>query len=159
MRLARLLTMMGVSAAYLNSTNNTASARAKLVAQFQRREVGVLVATDLMARGIDVLLIKTVVNYDLPNSAREYVHRVGRTARAQQAGAAYLLMFGKGEAKWFRGLMKEVGRGKEIAAVEVDTKALVGQEDEALYEKCLAELQREALGASERSEREHGPTG
>ncbi|MER3424001.1 MAG: ATP-dependent helicase, partial [Nitrospiraceae bacterium] len=55
---------------------------------FKRGRYRVLVATDIMARGIHVNGIAHVINYDLPNSPEDYIHRVGRTARAQAKGRA-----------------------------------------------------------------------
>ena len=81
--------------AFINSTNNRTSIRSKILKQFSNQEVNILITTDLIARGIDVASIIDVINYDLPNSSREYVHRVGRTARANQVGYAYSFCFGK----------------------------------------------------------------
>ena len=153
LRLARILGLLmhkfGLKSqvAYLNSTNNTTGIRTKLLNQFQKGEIQFIVATDLLARGIDLTSIKTVINYDLPNSSREYVHRVGRTARAGLAGDAYTLSFGKGEGKWFKKLMEEVGRGegKLIQDVELDVKVLVSKVDESVYEECLKELQKQVF--------------
>jgi superfamily II DNA/RNA helicase len=53
---------------------------------FKQKRINVLVATDLAARGIDIEKLALVVNYDLPRSAGDYIHRIGRTARAQETG-------------------------------------------------------------------------
>jgi ATP-dependent RNA helicase RhlE len=55
---------------------------------FKARKVQVLVATDIVSRGIDVKELKLVINYDVPDEAEDYVHRVGRTARADSTGMA-----------------------------------------------------------------------
>ena len=62
--------------------------RKETLSKFKNRTLNILVATDILARGIDVEDIDLVINYDVPNSAEDYVHRVGRTARAQSKGVA-----------------------------------------------------------------------
>lgn len=63
--------------------------RLQVLNQFKEGKVSILVATDVAARGIDVDSLSMVVNYDLPNEAENYVHRIGRTARAGKTGKAY----------------------------------------------------------------------
>ena len=62
--------------------------RSQVLADFKASRVQVVVATDLAARGIDVVQLPVVVNYDLPRSSVDYVHRIGRTGRAGQSGVA-----------------------------------------------------------------------
>ncbi|MGI8892534.1 MAG: DEAD/DEAH box helicase [Bacteroidia bacterium] len=64
------------------------SEREQVLQQFRNKRVRILVATDVMSRGIDIEAIDLVVNYDVPNDAEDYVHRVGRTARAAATGMA-----------------------------------------------------------------------
>ncbi|EEQ39981.1 hypothetical protein CLUG_04109 [Clavispora lusitaniae ATCC 42720] len=70
----KLVPNKNITVAYMNSTNNVASVRGRLLKDFAEKRVHVLVATDLIARGLDILSITDVINYDLPNSSREYVH-------------------------------------------------------------------------------------
>jgi len=63
-------------------------ARSQALADFKAGKVRVLIATDLAARGIDIVGLPVVVNYDLPRSAVDYTHRIGRTGRAGEAGMA-----------------------------------------------------------------------
>ena len=63
--------------------------REKVLLSFRNRQTRVLVATDIVARGIDIEDIELVVNYDVPRDAEDYVHRVGRTARAESTGIAF----------------------------------------------------------------------
>lgn len=65
------------------------SKRLKVLEDFKAGKVSVLVATDVAARGIDVSDLAMVINYDLPNESENYVHRIGRTARAGKSGKAY----------------------------------------------------------------------
>ena len=63
-------------------------ARTQILSDFKTASVQVLVATDLAARGLDILHLSAVVNYELPRSATDYTHRIGRTGRAGEAGVA-----------------------------------------------------------------------
>lgn len=62
--------------------------REEVMRKFKAKKVQVMVATDIVARGIDVKELKLVINYDVPDEAEDYVHRVGRTARADKTGMA-----------------------------------------------------------------------
>ena len=66
--------------------------REEALSKFRSKRVRVLVATDIMSRGIDIKGIEMVINYDAPRDAEDYVHRIGRTARASSTGDAYTLI-------------------------------------------------------------------
>ena len=68
------------------------SDREEVLGKFRARQIRVLVATDVMSRGIDIKDINLVINYDAPQDAEDYVHRVGRTARAETTGIALTLV-------------------------------------------------------------------
>lgn len=85
--LSQQLSKHGISADSIHS-NKSQNARQRALANFDRGRVKVLVATDIVARGIDVDGITHVINYELPNEAESYVHRIGRTARAGADGIA-----------------------------------------------------------------------
>jgi ATP-dependent RNA helicase RhlE len=72
--------------------NKSQSQRTKALAEFKAGEVHVLVATDIAARGIDIDALPVVVNFDLPQVPEDYVHRIGRTARAGASGLAVSLV-------------------------------------------------------------------
>jgi ATP-dependent RNA helicase RhlE len=72
--------------------NKSQNQRTKALAQFKKGEVRVLVATDIAARGIDIPLLPHVINYEIPNIAEDYVHRIGRTGRAGANGVAISLV-------------------------------------------------------------------
>lgn len=84
-------------------------ARTNVLADFKTGRLRVLVATDLGARGIDIAQLPVVVNYDLPRSAVDYVHRIGRTGRAGAAGLAVSFVSAGTEAH-FRLIEKRQGR-------------------------------------------------
>jgi ATP-dependent RNA helicase RhlE len=90
-RLAKQLEQDGLSAAAIHG-NKSQSARTKALASFKSGGVRVLVATDIAARGLDIEQLPHVVNYELPNVAEDYVHRIGRTARAGLTGEAVSLV-------------------------------------------------------------------
>jgi len=69
--------------------NKTQSAREKALSNFKRGRTRVLVATDIAARGIDIVELSHVINFDLPNEPESYVHRIGRTGRAGASGIAW----------------------------------------------------------------------
>jgi len=87
---ATILERKGISAEAIHS-NKTQSQRQKALDAFSQGKVRVLVATDIVARGIDVEGISHVINYELPEDAENYVHRIGRTARAGRTGVAVSL--------------------------------------------------------------------
>jgi ATP-dependent RNA helicase RhlE len=89
-QVARHLERSGISSEAIHS-NKTQSQRMKALESFTKGKVRVLVATDIVARGIDVDGISHVFNFELPDDAENYVHRIGRTARAGKAGVAVSL--------------------------------------------------------------------
>lgn len=90
-RLAGQLVVDGISALAIHG-NKSQAARTRALSEFKSRKVRVLVATDIAARGIDIDRLPTVVNFELPFVAEDYVHRIGRTARAGQEGSAISLV-------------------------------------------------------------------
>ncbi|WP_370089663.1 DEAD/DEAH box helicase [Ekhidna sp.] len=66
--------------------------RERILLKFRAKKLRILVATDVLSRGIDIKDINLVVNYDVPNDAADYVHRIGRTARAKTSGVAITLV-------------------------------------------------------------------
>jgi len=90
-RLAEQLSQDGLRAAAIHG-NKSQGARTKALADFKAGKVRILVATDIAARGLDIDRLPYVVNYELPHVAGDYVHRIGRTARAGQEGHAVSLV-------------------------------------------------------------------
>jgi superfamily II DNA/RNA helicase len=68
--------------------NKTQSQRQRAIERFKRNEVSILLATDIASRGIDIKDISHVINYDLPATYEDYIHRIGRTGRANSQGIA-----------------------------------------------------------------------
>ena len=90
-RLAEYLEKNGLPAAAIHG-NKSQSARTKALADFKANKIRVLVATDIAARGLDIDQLPHVVNFELPNVAEDYVHRIGRTGRAGRSGEAVSLV-------------------------------------------------------------------
>jgi ATP-dependent RNA helicase RhlE len=76
--------------------------REKIMAAFKNRAVKILVGTDIISRGIDVVGIELIINYDTPSDPEDYVHRVGRTARADKEGEAITFVNPKDQHKFVR---------------------------------------------------------
>lgn len=107
-RLARQLETDGLSATAIHG-NKSQAARTKALAKFKNGDIRVLVATDIAARGLDIEQLPHVVNYDLPNVAEDYVHRIGRTGRAGKEGTAISLV-SPDEAKLLKDIERLIGR-------------------------------------------------
>lgn len=90
--------------------------REHVIADFRQQKCRILVATDIAARGLDIPHIQSVVNYDLPQCPEDYIHRIGRTARAGAAGTAVNLLTPKDTAKWkaIHKLMNPSSRDKKM---------------------------------------------
>jgi ATP-dependent RNA helicase RhlE len=100
-RLCKLLNRNGVTAERIHG-NRSQPQRTKALAGFKAGEFQVLVATDIAARGIDVESLGHVVNFDIPPVPEDYIHRVGRTARAEATGEAITLVAPEDEADLLR---------------------------------------------------------
>ena len=90
-RIVKNLQREKVPAAVIHS-NRSQSQRIAALEAFRSGQVRVLVATDIAARGIDVEGVSHVINFDMPSQAEDYIHRIGRTGRAQATGTAYTLV-------------------------------------------------------------------
>ncbi|MGB5623829.1 MAG: DEAD/DEAH box helicase, partial [Gammaproteobacteria bacterium] len=90
-RLSQQLIQDGLSASAIHG-NKSQAARTKALAEFKNGDVRVLVATDIAARGLDIDRLPHVVNFEMPNVPEDYVHRIGRTARAGLDGHAVSLV-------------------------------------------------------------------
>ena len=90
-RLSDKLSKRGIESAAIHG-NKSQNARTKALDAFKKGKVRVLVATDIAARGLDIPLLPHVINFELPNIAEDYVHRIGRTGRAGASGQAISLV-------------------------------------------------------------------
>ena len=115
-RLAEKLERDGIRTAAIHG-NKSQAARTRALAEFKDGRVPVLVATDIAARGLDIVELPHVVNFELPNVAEDYVHRIGRTGRAGVTGSAISLVDSE-EMGYLRDIEKLLKRPIERVAVE-----------------------------------------
>lgn len=98
-RLARLLSHRGYKADRLHG-DLTQGQRQRVMEAFRREKIRILVATDIASRGLDIPHIAHVINYDLPQVPEDYIHRIGRTARAGASGASLCLVTPEDIDEW-----------------------------------------------------------
>jgi ATP-dependent RNA helicase RhlE len=121
-RLTRQLEEDGLKAVAIHG-NKSQGARTKALRQFKQGGVRVLVATDIAARGLDIDHLPHVVNFEMPNVAEDYVHRIGRTGRAGREGVAVSLVC-VDEVKLLGGIEKLLGKripSEVVPGFEPDT--------------------------------------
>ena len=90
--------------------------RGKVLNLFKAKKITILVATDILSRGIDIEDIELVINYDVPNDVEDYIHRIGRTARAAAKGVAFTLINEK-EQRRFADIEKFIGKTVDKAEI------------------------------------------
>ncbi|KAF8301044.1 DEAD-domain-containing protein [Clavulina sp. PMI_390] len=118
------------------SSDLSASQRKSILERFKNAEIGILVCSDLISRGIDISHVSHVVSYDAPIDMRKYVHRVGRTARAGREGDAWSLVEEQ-EARHFKKMMSDAAhldRLRKVKASEKMVKPLIPHYEHALKE-------------------------
>ncbi|KAI1454131.1 P-loop containing nucleoside triphosphate hydrolase protein [Annulohypoxylon moriforme] len=150
LRLSRLLSLLsptlGALTGTLTSTTQYATRR-RTIQSFLAKKLRILVASDLVARGIDLPSLDHVINYDIPSSVASYVHRVGRTARAGKTGKAWTL-FTNREARWFWNEVASeaaIQRNRQVERIRVtEEKEDAFEKKVAAYESALAKLGEEA---------------
>jgi ATP-dependent RNA helicase RhlE len=120
-RLARQLEKDGLNASAIHGDKSQQERLATLEA-FKKGEIAVLVATDVAARGLDIVELPGVINYDLPYAAEDYIHRIGRTGRAGASGVALSLMTGDDD-RLLAEIEKLLKRKLPVERLEVDTGA------------------------------------
>ena len=113
----------GVDAMAMHSKKSQ-EARVKALNNFKNGNVRVLVATDIIARGIDIQFLPFVINYELPRSPKDYIHRIGRTGRAESPGEAITLVTAE-EEHHFKIIQKKIG--KWVTMVQGESLDLLGE--------------------------------
>lgn len=109
----------GIQAAAIHGQKGQ-NIRTDVLHQFKAGKLTVLVATDLLARGIDIQLLPYVINFELPRSPKDYVHRIGRTGRAEATGKAISLIT-PDDQHHFKIIQKKMGkRVEQIDTAELD---------------------------------------
>ncbi len=160
-RLADGLARRGVTAERIHG-NRTQAQRTRALHAFKSGAARILVATDVAARGIDVTGLSHVVNFDVPSVPEDYIHRAGRTARAEAVGDAVTFVSPQEEGD-FRAIERAVGRRIErVTLPEFDYGARATERLEIPLAQRLADIRaHNAVGrarASQRTARHHEST-
>jgi ATP-dependent RNA helicase RhlE len=139
-RLVRQLQRAQIRATVIHGNRSQGQRLAALDA-FRRGDSRVLVATDIAARGIDVEGISHVVNYDVPMQAEAYVHRIGRTGRAQAAGKAYTLVApgDEGMVRKIEAVLKQKIQRRRLDGIDYGATAFVQPDAEAIRRYVAAQ--------------------
>ncbi|WP_290797292.1 DEAD/DEAH box helicase [Halomonas sp.] len=135
--LTEQLSARGLSVASLSGDLDQ-SLRERTVTRLKRGKVDILIATDVAARGLDVSRLTHIINYDLPQDAEAYTHRIGRTGRAGRTGVAITFVgFREGrKVGWI-----EQATGQKLGEMEVpDESAIRAHRDEVFHQKVIAAL-------------------
>ena len=118
----------GFSAVALHG-DMTQSARLDALQKFKDGDVPLLIASDVAARGLDIAGLSHVFNFDVPMSAEDYVHRIGRTGRAGKSGRSFTIAAGKDDIKYIGAIEKLIG--KPIPPIELDQTSVVNAASDA----------------------------
>ncbi|HEY4722150.1 MAG TPA: DEAD/DEAH box helicase, partial [Anaerolineae bacterium] len=147
-RIVRDLQRAKISAAVIHG-NRTQSQRIAALEAFRRGHTRVLVATDIAARGIDVEGISHVVNYDIPMVAEDYVHRIGRTGRAEAAGQAYTLVTPLDESmvRRIESILKQKIQRRKLEGIDYGKPAAVKPDADAIRRYVEANRRRQPAAA------------
>jgi ATP-dependent RNA helicase RhlE len=155
-RLTQQLQAAGIRAAAIHG-NKSQGARTRALSDFRELRITALIATEVAARGLDIRELPHVVNFELPHVAEDYVHRIGRTARAGSSGVAISLV-APDEAALLRDIEKLLGHALPASSLpqyEVPAAAsdIASHRDDA---RCLPRRAYAARPAQGQPRRDHG---
>ena len=146
-RLAEFLNKHGVTALAIH-VNKSQGARTRALSEFKSGALQTLVATDIAARGLDIELLPHVINFDLPHVPEDYVHRIGRTARAGATGEAISLVCADDKP-----LLLDIER---LIRRQVPREIVAGFEPNP-HERAEPIVRQRGQGRPDRGQREHAP--
>jgi ATP-dependent RNA helicase RhlE len=149
-RLQAYLARHGIAAERIHG-NRSQTQRTEALAGFKSGKYRVLVATDIAARGIDVEALGHVVNFDVPTAPEDYIHRVGRTARAEATGDAFTFVAPEEEGE-LRGIERAVGRRlPRVTVPDFDYQARAESRLEVPLAERIAQIRAKKADDRERS--------
>jgi ATP-dependent RNA helicase RhlE len=151
-RLADYLVQQRVNAERIHG-NRSQNQRTQALAGFKSGRYPVLVATDIAARGIDVEALTHVVNFDVPAAPEDYIHRVGRTGRAEMTGEAFTFVAPQEESDW-RAIERAIGRSlPRITLPDFNYQARAARPLEVPHAQRIAEIRARRAGERARARR------
>ena len=121
-RLYRLLEILHYNVAEFSSIL-TQKQRNKIILQFKQKKINILICSDVMARGMDIESIEKVINYDAPMFLKTYMHRVGRTARANRSGIALTLLLAK-QVRSFKNMLASIHALPLLNKLQINNKKI-----------------------------------
>jgi ATP-dependent RNA helicase RhlE len=148
-RLVSQLKSAGIKSASIHA-NRTQHARTLALEEFKNGSISVLVATDIASRGIDINSLSCVINFDLPYVAEDYIHRIGRTGRAENTGLA-LTLFSEDESKQLGSIERFTGRKFKreiIPGFQPSEKIIISSAEEDEYGNFEPDTQPKRRGKS-----------
>lgn len=135
--LQRLLKQEGLKAASIHG-DRSQDERNKALAAFKNKQVPIIVATDVLARGIDIKEVSIIINYDVPNNTDDYVHRIGRTARYDKSGIAITFITQRD-----RRTFKEIDKIKENSIKKVHVPSQFSDPEDFSWENHFEKLKKD----------------
>jgi ATP-dependent RNA helicase RhlE len=157
-RLAQQLESRGIATAAIHG-NKSQAARVRALSDFKDNKVTALIATEVAARGLDIKELPHVVNYELPNVPQDYVHRIGRTARAGGTGCAVSLV-SSDEASLLKDIERLLGKALPVASTPAFTippmQHVAPQEQSQGQSHGQRHAQGQRQGQSQRSGQSYG---
>jgi len=117
------------------SSHLTQEQRNEIISRFKKNEINLLISSDAMARGMDIEYVETVISYDVPLFIKTYIHRVGRTARANKEGKTFTLLR-KEEVRHFKDILRRAENNyvKTMKVKQQDLEHFIVRYEEALTE-------------------------
>uniref|UniRef100_A0A6B2L3N9 RNA helicase n=1 Tax=Arcella intermedia TaxID=1963864 RepID=A0A6B2L3N9_9EUKA len=152
-RIALVLRNLGFSAIPLNG-KMTQTKRLGALNKFKAKERNILVATDVASRGLDIPDVDIVINYDIPLSPKEYVHRVGRTARAGKSGRA-LNLVSQYDVENYQKIEGHIGKKLEVFPTEEDSVLILLERISEAQRLAAQQLRETGFGQKRKPEEEN----
>lgn len=152
--LQRLLKSEGLKAASIHG-DRSQDERNKALAAFKNKQVPIIVATDVLARGIDIKEVSIIINYDVPNNTDDYVHRIGRTARYDKSGIAITFITQRD-----RGTFQGIDKIKDNSINKINVPSQFNNPKQFSWKDNFRKLtdSKKSKSSSEKTERKERPT-